>query len=184
MKISATVYSNTHRCSIEELSNRLESSEVDYLFFDATARSSVLKDIEEVRVRSRRPIHLHLSASDPSEHLEVVHRLGIQRVSFEYEALEGAATLPCSSKETSYGLSLNENTSTDVLNRQDAQFVLLKSEAYAREKKLSSKVIHRIHRIRRSFPALQLEPKVSFRQRGIAYGTITGRVCDDFRQFP
>ena len=160
MKIVTSVYADASSRPLRSLVSLLEECRVTSLYFDGKERPSVFDDIQHIRETSTTPIHLHLSRPDPLPPIDQIKSLGIQRLSFEYEALPSDVTLPPPPRGTQYGLSLSLSTPIDVFDKykKACDFVLLMpSDEEQIEAPLTPDLFRKVHAFRRAFPGKQVD---------------------------
>ncbi len=126
MQISASIYSDIKRKSLEELIRQLDAHETDMFHVDCMDNEKIFSDIREIRKISSTPIDLHIIASKPEKYFPLIEELKVEYVSFQYENLDSLPLLPIGTG-TKFGLSLASDTPINVFEKavRDYSFVTI-----------------------------------------------------------
>lgn len=93
MKISASVYSNTHK-PLEDLVRELDRYGVDFFHIDCNDNLNVFDDIEKIRAISSTPVDLHIISSEPEKFFNGIINTKTEIVSFQVESLKEIIPVP------------------------------------------------------------------------------------------
>lgn len=93
MKISASIYSDKNR-SLQETILDLKAHQVDLLHVDCNDDLSVFEDIEMIRTWCDLPIDLHVITQNPEKYFDVLRRVPVEYVTFQYEELPQHLQIP------------------------------------------------------------------------------------------
>src|SRR4051812_43403929 len=83
------------------------------LHVDCVDNERVFEDIARIRKISTTPIDLHIISSEPENYFQRIEDLKLEFVSFQYENLKHAPSLPKNSS-TKFGLSVVSSTTINA----------------------------------------------------------------------
>lgn len=124
MKISASIYSDKSR-SLEETIADLVEHQVDLLHVDCNDDLGVFDDILKIRELCDLPIDLHIITEEPEKYYELLEKVPVEYVTFQYEQLKNPIVLP-QSITGKKGIAVTTPTSVTVFDEyRDFDFILI-----------------------------------------------------------
>ncbi len=182
MKISASIYSNTHR-DLESIVRELDAHNVDFFHIDCNDDLGVFEDIERIRAVSDTPIDLHIIGPDPEPYYEPIIRHQVDYVSFQYETLERPLEVPAS-VPSKLGLAVVSSTDMGVFAPFEDRFdfILLMTTTPGRSGGVFDKSnFRKIRQLQQLYPRTQIHVdggvnhEVSFILRNMGvYASVSG----------
>jgi ribulose-phosphate 3-epimerase len=124
MKISASIYSDTHR-DLKETIEDLVAHQVDMLHVDCNDNPKVFEDIRAIRNWCSLPIDLHIISETPERYFDLLREVPVEFVTFQYEELPEGFNLPMDIPGQK-GLAIVTPTAVSVFERfSNFDFLLL-----------------------------------------------------------
>ena len=158
MKISESLYSNKDK-PLQELVEQLDRCHIDYFHIDCNDDPSVFEDIQEIRKYSQTPIDLHIITADPEKYLDLLRKVPVERVCFQFENLGQKIDLP-QLPDTFWGMAFTSETDIQEFDqyREECGFVLIMTTIPGQSGgKFKSENFQRIRQFRNQFPGKEIE---------------------------
>jgi len=158
MKISASLYSNKEK-PLEELVADLDRCHIDYFHIDCNDNPAVFDDIQKIRQYSATPMDVHIITDEPHKYIDLIKKVPVERVCFQYENLKGKLQLP-KIPGTKWGMAFTSGTDIRMFEeyKDECDFVLIMTTTPGQSGgKFPKESFQRIRKFRNQFPGKEIE---------------------------
>lgn len=124
MKISASIYSDKRR-DLRTVIDDLVAHQVDLLHVDCNDDPAVFDDIQKIRKWCDTPIDLHIITDQPSKYFDLLRKVPVEYLTFQYENLKENLSIP-DDIPGKKGLAIITPTPVDVFEKYSGfDFILI-----------------------------------------------------------
>jgi ribulose-phosphate 3-epimerase len=125
MKISASIYSQ-NQVPLTELIKSLDAHRIDYFHVDCNDNTNVFNDISLIRTISSTPIDLHIITDNPDQYWDLLKKVPVEFVTFQYENLKKELVIPAGF-QSKIGIAISSETDISVFEKYAAiaDFILI-----------------------------------------------------------